>query len=59
MNVKRGIGGLEFVFRDQFKGNDEKVAISRAVVVVVNIYVRFWGIQCECIMWFILRRKYL
>jgi hypothetical protein len=24
MSVKRGVGGLEFVFRDQFKGSDEK-----------------------------------
>jgi hypothetical protein len=43
MSLKRGIGGLEFVFRDQFKGNDERLAISGAVVVAVTICVRFWG----------------
>ncbi len=27
-------------------------------MVVVIIYVRFWEIQCECVMLFILRREY-
>jgi hypothetical protein len=59
MSVRRGVRGLESIFRDQIKGSDERVVISKVVVVVVIIYGRFWGTYCECVMWFIMRREYL
>jgi len=34
------------------------LVILKAIVVAIIICVRSWGLQCECVMWFILRKEY-